>query len=238
MKITSERVLYGMVLLALAIQVALALVADGPVARGLAGVALLALALAAWSLRDKLVLSRPAMRTLHVQQEQLQTTIREKDAELVMANEQLKEEILEQRWSNQALDHQLHYADLILNSIADPVCVVSKAMRITRVNASLLQFTGFTLSEVIGQPLDRIVRAAFDRAESQADPLAAALQAEHELTERTAYLVGKSGKIATASLHLSLVRDSGKVVAGVVALHLPAKTATGAKPAGASSPTA
>lgn len=220
---TSERFLYGMVLLALAIQAVLVVVVAEPVGRGLAAVALLVLGVAAWSLRGKLLLSRPAVRALHGHQERLQTTIREKDAELVVANEQLKEEILEQRWTNQALEHQLHYADLIINSFADPICVISKAMRVTRVNASLLRVTGYSGPEVVGQPLERILRAAFERGESEGDPLAAALKTERELAERPAYLVSKGGQISPVNLSLSLLRESGKVVAGVLALRFPPK---------------
>ena len=59
----------------------------------------------------------------------------DRTAELASTNATLSTENLERQWANQALEHQLRYNHLIVDSINDLVFVLTKALNISRVNS-------------------------------------------------------------------------------------------------------
>ena len=124
------------------------------------GVALDVLLLAgvAWLMRDDILTRRRAAAALEEANAQLETKVRERTAELSAANERLTSENLERRWAHQAMEHQLRYNQLIVNSLNDLVLVVTKALNISRVNPAVVHLTGSEPSALINRPLSSIVQ--------------------------------------------------------------------------------
>ncbi len=178
---------------------------------------------AAWFIRDDLASRRRAAALLAATNEQLEARVRERTAELVEANRQLKAENLESRWKNQALAHQLRYNHLIFDSISDLVIVITKACNISRVNPAVPRATGRDVAELIDQPLQEIVSLATTQgAAPLLDPVVDALRSGHELHNRPAALLDRNGQARLAQLSLFPLRDNDKVVGGVVTLRLAA----------------
>lgn len=189
-----------------------------------AGVALdvLLLAGASWLIRDDIVSRRLAANALRQANEQLETRVKERTADLTQANSKLSSENLERRWANQALEHQLRYNHLIVDSINDLVFVLTKAVNISRVNPAVVNLTGLEPSELINQPLEKVVRlvAAPGGAPALRDPIIQALADGRDLRDQDALVEDRQGKQTRVRLSLYPLRDRDKVVGGVVTLHI------------------
>jgi PAS domain S-box-containing protein len=186
------------------------------------GINFVLLALAAIFVKDDIAARRKATAVLREANEQLEAKVQERTAELAKANASLREENLQHRWSNQALEHQLRYNQLIINSISDLVFVISKASNVTRINSAVVISTGFQAAELVGFPLHRVVRLS-SAEPGNGDALAAAMSQGRELHDAHAALVDKVGKTMPVQLSLFPLRDKDKVVGGVVTLQ-PART--------------
>ena len=188
------------------------------------GVALDVLLLAgvAWIIRDDLAARRRAAAALQEANEQLEARVLERTAELAAANDRLHGENLERQWANQALEHQVRYNRLIIDSINDLVLVLTKALNISRVNPAVVRLTGWESTDLINQPLSRVVRlAAFDGADAPLfDPVAQALNDGRDLREQAAFVEDKRGRRTAVRFSLFPLRDRDKVVGGVVTLQL------------------
>ena len=193
---------------------------------------LMLLAGAAWLIRDDLAARRRAAAILAEANEQLEAKVRERTAELEAKNEALIAQNLEDRWAHQALEHQLRYNQLIINSIADLVLVVTKLVNVSRINPAVTYLTGFDSAELIDVPLSRVVRLAPGApaaASPVADPIARALQDGRDLRDQPAIITGKTGREVAVHFNLYPLRDRDKVVGGVVILQSPpANPAAGA----------
>ncbi len=97
--------------------------------------------------------SMTVMRDVLKQNRELELKVKEHAANLAAANEKLSIENLERAWVNQALEHQLRYNQLIINSISDSVFVLTKALNISRINPAVIHLTGFEQEELINVPL-------------------------------------------------------------------------------------
>lgn len=182
---------------------------------------------AGWLIKDDLAVRRRTAATLQQSNEQLEARVRERTAELAAANGQLSADILEQQWANQALEHQLRYSQLIINSISDQVFVLTKAMNISRVNPAVTHLTGLEPAELINQPLSRVVRLIGPHAGADAplvDPIAQALKDGRDLRDQAAVVRDKRGRQTPVRFTLFPLRDRDKVVGGVVTLQLSATT--------------
>jgi CHASE3 domain sensor protein len=187
------------------------------------GVALdvLLLAGAAWLIRDDLAARRLAATTLQEANSQLEVRVRERTAELASSNAQLSTENLERRWALQSLTHQLRYNHLIVDSISEPVLVLTTSLNISRVNPAVVHLTGLEPSELVNQPLARVVRlvSALQGADAPLrDPLAQALRDGKDLLKQPAVLEDKRGRQTKVLLSIFPLRDQDKVVGGVVTL--------------------
>ena len=151
----------------------------------------------------------------------LEKSVQERTAEIAAANVKLQAENLERRWANQALTHQRRYDQLIINSIADLVFVLTKAQNISRVNPAVLRFTGRTLTELIDRPLSEIVRLDGTDAEGSSrtvDPLALALNDGRDLRDLAATIEDNKGRRLAVRFTMFPLRDGDKVVGGIVIL--------------------
>lgn len=177
---------------------------------------------AAWFIRDDLAARRTAAELLQADNERLEARVAERTVELREANTKLKAENLESRWKNQALGHQLRYNHLIIDSISELVLVITKARNISRVNPAVTNATGFDLPSLADRPLDEIVQldAPEEGSPPLVEPIAHALRTGQDLRDRPARLVTLKGDTLTVRFSIYPLRDSDKVVGGVVTLHL------------------
>jgi len=189
------------------------------------GVALdvLLLAGAGWLIRDDIAARELVERTLRESNENLEARVRERTAELVAANEKLSSENLERQWANQALEHQLRYNQLIVDSISDLVFVVTKALKISRINPAVVRFTGIEPSGLVNEPLSRVVK--LNAASGGEDPPFAdlAVQAVREgrdLRDQPATAFDKRGKQSPVRFTLFPLRDRDKVVGAIITLQI------------------
>jgi PAS domain S-box-containing protein len=189
------------------------------------GVALdvLLLAGAAWLVRDDLAARRRAATALQAANDQLEARVQERTAELGSANSRLSNENLERRWANHALEHQLRYNHLIVDSISDLVLVLTAALNISRVNPAVVRLTGLEPAELVNQPLSRVAHLAAgdDAADAPLrDPIAQSLKDGRELHWQPAVVEDKRGRQTRALLSLFPLRDQDKVVGCVVTLQI------------------
>jgi CHASE3 domain sensor protein len=190
-----------------------------------AGVALDVLLLGgvAWLIRDGLAARRRAAAAMQEDNVRLEARVQERTAELAAANARLSTENLERQWANQALEHQLHYNQLIVDSIDDLVFVLTKALNISRVNPAVVHLTGLEPSALINRPLARVVRlvaAPPGAAAPLLDPIAQALKDGHDLRDQPAIVEDQRGRQIPVRFTLFPLRDRDKVVGGIVTLQI------------------
>jgi PAS domain S-box-containing protein len=181
------------------------------------------LAGAGWIIRDDLAFRRRANAALQEANVGLEARVTERTSELMSANALLSTENLERQWANQALEHQLRYNHLIIDSISDLVLVLTKALNISRVNPAVVHLTGLEPVELINQSLSRIVRLTDDEEGGPAtlrDPIAQALKDGRDLRDQPATVEDKHGRKTRVSFSIFPLRDRDKVVGGVVTLHV------------------
>jgi PAS domain S-box-containing protein len=164
-------------------------------------------------LRDDLAARRMAAVALEEANVQLEAKVQRRTAELVQSNSSLKKENLERRWSNQALDHQLRYSALIIDSISEMVFVISKALNISRINPAVLHVTKWEAQELVAQSVDRVLRLS---PNGPLNPISVALNEGREIQERSAFAISKDGVSIPVRLSVVPVRDENKVVGGVI----------------------
>ena len=184
------------------------------------GVALDVLLLAgvAWLMRDDILARRRAATLLAEANTQLEAKVQERTAELSAANERLTEENLERRWAHQAMEHQLRYHQLIVNSLSDLVLVVTKALNISRVNPAVVHLTGSEPAALINRPLSSFVQ--LEGPPPALDPIALALREGRDLRDQPARIVDLLGRSTPVNFTIFPVRDGDKVVGGVVILEI------------------
>lgn len=175
----------------------------------------------AWLIRDDITTRHRLAVTLQEANRQLDAKVQERTADLGAVNERLTAENLERRWSNQALEHQLRYNQLIVNSINDAVIVITKAMNISRINPAVVQLTGLEPEQLINQPISSMARWASpepNAAAPLAEVVARALREGRELRDLPAEVADTAGRQTAVRLTLFPLRDRDKVVGGVVIL--------------------
>ena len=181
------------------------------------------LGVAAWLVRDDIAMRRRAAAVLQQANEQLDAKVTARTAELASANERLTAENLERRWSAQALEHQLRYHELIVNSISDLVFVLTKAQNISRINPAVAHVTGWESTQVINRPLFgfvRLLEAPRHFSPGIVDPVAQALKEGRDLRDLPAVISDRLGREIPVRFTLFPLRDRDKVVGAVVILRV------------------
>lgn len=180
-------------------------------------------------LRDDLAARRRAAEVLAEANQRLEAAVTARTLEAASANEALRQENLEQRWSNQALDHQLRYNHLIINSIGDLVFVISKRLSISRINSAVTRNAGFESHELVGGPLRRVVRPPAG-ADAKTDPILVSLKEGRDLIDAPGILHRRDQQEIPVRFSVFPLRDGDKVVGGVLIIQLSLAQAGGQNP--------
>lgn len=183
----------------------------------------LLLGVAAWLVRDDIAMRRRAATVLQDANQQLDNRVKERTADLASANERLTTENLERRWSAQALEHQLRYNELIVNSISDLVFVLTKAQNISRINPAVAHATGWESTQVINRPFFgfvRLLEAPHHFSPGIVDPVAQALKEGRDLRDLPAVISDRLSREIPVRFTLFPLRDRDKVVGAVVILRV------------------
>jgi CHASE3 domain sensor protein len=180
------------------------------------------LAFVLWLMRDDLAARRRAQLILEEANATLEAKVQERTAELVKTNQSLKQENLERRWSSQALDHQLRYSQLIINSIGELVFVISRALNISRINPAVSHQTNWEPQDLVAQSLDRVLQLHTEAhgAEPPQNPIIFAMRQGREIQDREGVLISKSGNTAPVRYSMVPLHDQDKVVGAVVTVRM------------------
>ncbi len=163
-------------------------------------------------------LRRSAAAALEQANLTLDAKVRERTADLTAANADLSVQNLERRWANQALEHQLRYDRLIINSISDLVFVMTKASNISRINPAVTHLTGWSAQDLVNRPLQEIIRLLPAGDAPLADPVVRAMQDGHDLRELSATIRNRRDQETPVTFTLFPLRDGNKIVGGIVVL--------------------
>lgn len=191
-----------------------------------------------WLVRDDVAARRRVTETLRGMNEELERRVGERTRELAAANEALVVENLERTWSNQTLEHQLRYSQLIINTIAEPILVVTLTLNVVRANAVVPACTGLVEKRIIGNPVGQLLRGPAEaeggegtgegRAGEQEGtglggglaPMVAAMRQGRELHRMPARLRGSDGGWQPVRVSVYPVRDADRVVGAVLTVNL------------------
>ncbi len=187
------------------------------------GINILVLAFLFFLIRDDLASRRKAAAVLSEANQKLDATVKARTVELAATNDALAQENLEQRWANQALDHQLRYNQLIINSIDDLVFVISKALNVSRINPAVTRGTGFESQELVGAPLHRVLR--HPEAQNSVEPvkfekILSCLKDGRDLLDAPGILCLKDGRKMAIAFNVFPLRDRDKIVGGVLTIKI------------------
>jgi CHASE3 domain sensor protein len=171
-------------------------------------------------LRDDLRSRRVAAKALEDANAQLEAKVQARTGELLKTNQALKHENLERRWSYQALDHQSRYNQLIINSIAEMIFVISRALNVSRINPAVVHRTNWQPQDLIAQSIQRVLQLPAEAGGSGQNPLNQAMRDGREIQERPAVLTTRSGQTMPVRYSLVPLHDQDKVVGGVLTVRV------------------
>ena len=172
-----------------------------------------------WLLRDDLAVRRRAATAMAAANAQLEVKVQVRTAELQAALTQLRAENLERKWTIASQEHQLRYHQLIVESVNDLVFVLTKALKVTRINAAVVRLTGRESESIIAGPLAQVLEVGRDLITGH-DPLSQALQAGRELHHHRVVVLGSGERRISGRLTLIPIHDQDKVVGGVAVVQI------------------
>jgi PAS domain S-box-containing protein len=179
------------------------------------GVNVVLLVIVCWLIRDDIAARRRAALALREANAILEQKVQERTAELVKANRTLLDETLERQWAQQVLESQLHYSDLIINSLNDHILVISKAMNISRVNAIVVRTSGYEPQDLVGGGLGKVLEIE-EPPGGAALGFRQALKEGREILERPGRLLCLNGAALPVRVNMMPLCERGKVVGGVL----------------------
>lgn len=185
------------------------------------GLSLNFMLLAGMAVLLRLDLSARRARAARMQEEntRLEQAVERRTRELRRANDQMQDDLLEQAWASQALEHQLSYNQLIFSSVREAVFVVTRALHITRVNPAVLHLADRPMEDIINRPLEDIIQLP-PEGPGQTQ-LLRAIDDGQDLRYQPATLVNRTGQAYDVIMNLFPLRDSGKVVGAVIIIDDP-----------------
>lgn len=184
-----------------------------------AGLNLLLLVTAGWFIRDNLKTRQREAALLASTNEVLEARVADRTAELAETNRKLRSENIGNRWSAQALEHQLRYNNLIIESVASPVVVITRAFNISRVNPALENLIGALAPVLIDQSIHEYVNLTIDKSSDELiDPFELALRSNQDLVDHPAEVLDTQGNRKPVLASLFPLRDHDRVVGGVITL--------------------
>lgn len=135
------------------------------------------------------------------------------------ANGQLEGDLREEQWANLAMEQQMRYNELVFSALREPVLVLTRALGISRANPAALHLIGLDAAQVINKPLHAFVTVApVDGSAGPVSPVARAIGEGRDLEGRLATVAAAWGRSVPVSLTMHPLRDSGRVVGGVLVL--------------------
>lgn len=162
-----------------------------------------------WLIRDDLRTRRRAALALEEANARLEEKVRIRTADLTEANRLLSAENLERKWAAQSQEHQLRYNQAIVRSVSDLVFVLTRTLAITRLNPAVLRATGLEETDLLSQPLAKVVGMA-GAPDPALSVLTRALAEGRDLHDVQVVIAG-----CNARLNLFPLRDHDKVVGGI-----------------------
>ena len=185
-----------------------------------AALTLLMLFTSGWFIRDNLASRRREAVLLTESNNKLKDRVAKRTADLEESNNKLRAEHIETRWAAQALEHQLRYSNLIVESVANPVIVITKALNISRTNPAMEKITGLTSAVLVDHPLADHIRLLplADEAQGGIDTLNWSLRHGNDLVDRAAEVISQKDLAKPVFISLFPLRDHDKVVGGVVVI--------------------
>lgn len=172
----------------------------------------------AWFIRDDLRHRRSLARAGERARMELEATVKSRTADLETANQQLRKESLEMRWRGEALDHQLRYAQRIIDSISDLVFVVTKVGSISRINPAVTRATGFEASELVQRSITDILQPGDDTPTDFPEHVLRAISLGDELRDLAIAVKAPSAETLRGKLRLFPLHDHDKVIGAVVTI--------------------
>ncbi len=172
-------------------------------------------------IRDDIAARKRATDALQTLNYELEDKVKVRTAELAAANDQLKIENIERKWANLGLQHQLHYNQLMINSINDLVLLLTRAANITRVNAAVTRSTGWEPHELADRPFSSFATLTYDGPAPLIDPVTQAMNDGREIRDQHAVVIDKRGQKVAARMTLFPLRDGDKVVGSVIIIQAP-----------------
>lgn len=173
-------------------------------------------------LRQDLAARRARAASLQQENSRLEQAVELRTRDLRRANEQLQDDLLEQAWASQALEHQLSYNQLIINSVREAVFVVTRALHITRANPTVQHLTDRPLEDIINRPLEQIIQLPGEGPGHAINAqLLRAINDGQDLRHQPATLISRTGQAFAVIVSLFPLRDSGKVVGAVIIIDDP-----------------
>jgi PAS domain-containing protein len=174
---------------------------------------------AGWFFRREIQARRRRAELLQAQVTGLSHELDHRQEELSAAGLRSSRDADDLQWLNHALLQQTRYNEVILNSLREGVLVVTKAMRVSRINQAVTARTGLAGRMVLGKPLDSVLRLEPGGTESGGtEPLLRALKAGRELNRQPAVASGVQSREHPVRLTLIPLRAGDAVVGGVVVL--------------------
>jgi HAMP domain-containing protein len=131
----------------------------------------------------------------------------------------LKAQRLQNRWAAQALEHQLKYSQLVIDSMGELVFVLTKALNISRINPAVTKELGLVATDVLKAPLGRVVQTA-PGAPAAIDTIAQAVAAGAVTERLPVRVVAKDGRLLPGQLSFAPLVDSNQVVGGVATIRI------------------
>lgn len=174
---------------------------------------------AGWLVRNDIAARRRRAAVLRADNAELKVEVEHRTAEVQTISHQLEEEKLEERWTTLALEHQVKYNNLVVNSLREPVIVITKLLNISRVNPALLHWTGLNAPGLMNQSVLTLLRPAPGATGLElGNPLELAMSEGRELHDYPALLQDRLQRVRPVVLTLVPLRDGDRVVGGVIIL--------------------